>query len=378
MSAPDAPLAVGPIQPAWPGVRRIAVLRGGGLGDLLFAVPAMESLAAAYPGAELVLLCAPPHAALLRDRPGPVTDVVALPPATGVYEDRPPDAAEQESFFRRVLREPVDLAVQLHGGGRWSNPFLLRLRPRWTVGSRTEDAAPLTRWLPYRYYQHEVLRYLEIAGLAGAPPVVLEPRITVTPRDLEAADRPLAGLPEPLLAVHPGARDPRRRWPVERFGRVAAACAERGAGVVVIGSPGERELVSAVVEHARLRLRAAAGDAVRPLTGLDVSALCGVLARSHLLVGNDSGPRHLARAVGTPTVGIFWVGNVITAGPFGRGRDRVHIAWTTVCPVCGVDCTSEDAPRCEHDVPFVASVSTDDVLRDVEDLLARRAAERLA
>lgn len=364
--------SVGPIGPVWPDVRRIAVLRGGGLGDLLFAMPAIDALAAAYPDAELVLLGTRLHAALLDERPGPVRRVHLLPPATGVYEPkgREPDEIEQEKFFREVAREPVDLAAQLHGGGRWSNGFLHRLDPKWTVGSRTEDAAPMSRWLPYRFYQHEMMRALEIVGLAGAPPVHLEARIALTASDLEAAEEPLRGLPEPLLAVHPGATDLRRQWPSERFAEVAAKCAEEGAGVVVIGSPGERELVAEVTELTRQRLPGTAAGAVRGHADLSLSALCGVLARSGVLIGNDSGPRHLAKALGTPTVGIFWMGNVINAGPLGRLHDRVLIAWTATCPVCGVDCTREDLPRCEHNVSFVSSVSTEDALREVVELIS--------
>ncbi|WP_243859679.1 glycosyltransferase family 9 protein [Amycolatopsis arida] len=354
-------------------MRRIAVLRGGGLGDLLFAVPAIESLAVAYPDAEIVLLGTPLHAALFADRPGSVGEVITLPPAKGVHEPggAPPDEDAQEEFFRRVCRRPVDLAVQLHGGGRWSNPFLLRTGARWTVGARTPDAVPLTRWLPFRYYQHEVMRALEIVGLAGAPPVTLEPTLALTDRDLEAAEQPLRGLPEPLLAVHPSATDPRRRWPPARFADVAAHCAIDGAGVVVLGSPDEKDLVDEVTELTRDRLPAGTARAVRGLTGLDMSALCGVLARSRVLVGNDSGPRHLAKAVGTATVGVFWMGNVINAGPLGRAGDRVLISWTTRCPMCGADCTREDLPRCPHDDSFVADVPTEAVCAEVVDLLAQ-------
>ncbi|SFB06530.1 ADP-heptose:LPS heptosyltransferase [Amycolatopsis marina] len=363
--------SVGPIEPAWPGVRKIAVLRGGGLGDLLFAMPAIHALAAAYPDAELVLLGTPLHAALLHDRPGPVSRVSTLPVATGVHEpkDRAPDESEQERFFREVAREPVDLAVQLHGGGRWSNAFLHRLDPTWTVGARTEDAAPMSRWLPYRFYQQEMMRALEIVGLAGAPPVYLEPRIALTQADLDVAAESLRGLPEPLLAVHPGATDPRRQWPPERFAEVAAKCAEEGASVVVLGAPDERELVAEVTELTRQRLPGTAAEAVRGHADLSLSALCGVLARSAVLIGNDSGPRHLAKALGTPTVGIFWMGNVINAGPLGRLHDRVLIAWTATCPICGVDCTREDLPRCAHNVSFVDTVSTEDALREVVELI---------
>lgn len=359
---------VGPLCPPFAGVRRIAVLRGGGLGDLLFAVPAMEALRAGYPDAEIVLLGTGMHAELFAGRPSPVDEVIPLPATRGVHEPagKPFDEDGQRAFFDHV--GPVDLAVQVHGGGRWSHPFLRRLNPRWIVGGRTEDAEEVDRWVPFRYYQHEVMRALEVAGLAGAPPVALEASITVTDADRAIASSQLSGLPRPLVAVHPGATDPRRRWPGENFAAVIAKLAGDGAGAVVLGTPDEQELVAEVTFLARQRL--ATSGLVRPLTGLSMPGLCGVLETCGVFVGNDSGPRHLARAVGTPAVGVYWMGNVINAGPLGRTRDRILISWTTHCPVCGADCTREDRPRCEHDVSFVDSVTVADVLAEAQNLLA--------
>lgn len=58
---------------------------------------------------------------------------------------------------------------------------------------------------------------------------------------------------------------------------------------------------------------------------------------------------------------------MINAGPIGRSQHRVHVSWTTRCPACGRDCTS-DAERCEHDVSFVADVEAGPVLADLEEL----------
>ncbi|WAL66899.1 glycosyltransferase family 9 protein [Amycolatopsis cynarae] len=361
---------IGPLPPPFPDVHRIAVLRGGGLGDLLFAVPAIQSLEAAYPGAEILLLGTRMHAELFACRPSPIDRVIPLPPAKGVHE--PPgrdfDDAEQQAFFDLV--GPVDLGVQVHGGGRWSNPFLRRLGPRWTVGARTPDAEELDRWVPFRYYQNETARALEVAGLAGAPVVAFEPSLSLVPEDLTAAENALAGLGGPLAVVHPGASDPRRRWPPEEFAEVVVTLAGEGVSVAVIGTAEERQLVDKVVSLARGRLSGPGAGAVRPLTELTLSALCGVLGGASVFVGNDSGPRHLARALGTPAVGVYWMGNVINAGPLGRSRDRVLIAWRSTCPVCGVDVTREDLPRCPHDVSFVADVRVADVLAETRDLLA--------
>ncbi|WP_258368630.1 glycosyltransferase family 9 protein [Curtobacterium sp. MCBD17_013] len=371
---------IGQAQPAFEDVREIAVLRGGGLGDLLFAMPAIDALAAAYPEARITLLGTPMAAALLADRPSSIDAVEVLPVAPGVREvaGQESDPAEVDAFTAR-LHGRFDLAVQVHGGGRNSNPFLLRLGARHTVGTATEDAEVLERWVRYVYYQHEVLRALEVAGLAGAAPVVLDPVVHVSDDERAAAvariedaiGAPLAG--RRIVAVHPGATDPRRRWPEERFAAVAAARMAQGDVVIVVGDESDRE---AAITIARSATDIAGPDSpgqIVDLAGvLGLGELPGTLAIADVMVADDSGPRHLAVAVGTRTVGIFWFGNVVNAAPFDRGRHRVEMSFTTHCPVCGVDVTQVGwtAERCEHDPSFVAEVGVEVVLADVADLLA--------
>ena len=98
---------IGPVGEPFPDVRRI-VVRGGGLGDLLFAIPAIESLAAAYPRASIVLLGSPLHADLLGGRPGPVGSVLTLPADTGTTDAGAGEAAELAG-----RAGPFDLGVQL-------------------------------------------------------------------------------------------------------------------------------------------------------------------------------------------------------------------------------------------------------------------------
>ena len=359
---------VGPVLEKFPHVSRIAVLRGGGLGDLLFALPAVSALIAAYPGASVTLLGSPGHVELLENTVCPVADVRVLPVTEGIRPGAE-DVAAVEAFFTAMKREEFDLAVQLHGGGRFSNPFLLRLGARHTVGSRTADAAPLERNLPYTYYQHEPLRGLEVAGLAGATPVGLEARIRPAERHVAEVTEWLgdgASPTGPLVVIHPGASDLRRRWPVENFGEVAAACAADGSRVLVVGAAEERQLAAQVVE-------AAGSGAVTSVAGdLSLGNLAALLDRCAVLVGNDSGPRHLAQALGTPTVGLFWAGNLINAGPLGRSLHRTQVSWMTHCPDCGADLTQVGwtAPRCVHEPSLVAGIRPGDVYRDVRELTA--------
>lgn len=143
-----------------------------------------------------------------------------------------------------------------------------------------------------------------------------------------------------------------------------------GHSVAVLGTGAERDLVQSIVDRAgRLSRRP---ERLRGLAqALDLSALVGVLARSAVVVANDSGPRHIAQAVGTPTVSIFWCGNMINAGPCWRGRHRPHISWTVACPGCGRPLTApEDDTECADYDSWVADVPVAAVLADVDDIMA--------
>lgn len=360
-----------------PDVARIAVLRAAdGLGDYLLTVPALAALKAAYPDAELWLLGLDWHATFLTGRPGPVDQVVVLPPVPGVSAppDAAVDAAEVDRFAGWLRDQRLDLALQLHGGGRYSNPFVSRLGARVTAGLRAPEAPPLDRWMRYVHYQPEAVRYLEAVALVGAEPVGLVagvlPHLVPTDADRSEAAAVLGGEPPRggLVALHPGARDPRRRWPPERFAAVGDALAGAGHTVLVTGSGGEREVVERVVAGMR--------HPARPLVdALSLGGLAALYAACRLLVANDTGPRHLAEAVGCPTAAVYWIANLINFGPLVRDRHRPLISWTVSCPVCGVDAVRRPfpaqagGPGCPHQVPFVTDVGVEEMIAACEDLL---------
>jgi len=341
-----------PLAQPVPGVRRLAVLRSGGLGDLILAEPALAALRAAYPGAELTLLGAEHHRALVQGRDGPWDVFSEVPLIRGVRLGDAPDAgpAQVEAWCEQQRSRGYDLAVQMHGGGRFSNPLVLRLGARVTAGTATPDAVLLDRTVPYAFNQHETLRWLEVAAACGAPPVRLEPALAGTAEDRAAGDALLPPGLAPSLVVHPGATAPRRRWPPARWAAVADRLAAQGARVVVVGGPGDASLVAAVA--------AAMRTPVRPVAPPTLPALLGVLARATLLLGNDSGPRHLAHALGVPTVSVSTAANLADVAPLLRTWHRVLVGWGSVCPVCRA---RDDAPDCGHEAAGVMSVGVEEV-----------------
>jgi ADP-heptose:LPS heptosyltransferase len=345
-------------------VRKIAVLRPNAVGDFVFALPALHALKSSYPQAEIVLLGKAWHADFLRGRPGPVDRVAVMPavPGVGAPLDAACDARQVERFVDALREERFDIALQMFGAGRYSNPFLLRLGARLSVGARAAGAPALDRWAPYCEPNNRRLALLEIAALAGAWPGPLPlPELAVTDADrLEAT----AALPcvegERLAVLQPGSTDPRRCWPAQRFAELGDRLAQAGMRVAVNGSAAEAALVAEVVSMMR--------HLAIPLAGrLRLGGLCGLLERAALVVSNDTGPLHLALALGRPSVGIFWLTNLVEGMPLRQSHLRAALSLQTRCAVCGQD---NIRTRCPHDDSFVAEVSVDEVERLAQSLLA--------
>ena len=335
-----------------PGVRKVTVLRANAIGDFVVALPALAALRRAYPAAELTIIGDVWHADLLSDRPGPWDRIVVAPRYPGL-RGQPFDAVpgpEYEAFVAVQAAESYDLVVQLHGGGRTSNEVVRALEPRVSIGARTPDAPQLDRWTPYVVGRHETLRCLEIVALAGATIDSvrdLEPHLEVTDTDCRESRRIVPG--EIDIVVHPGANDPRRRWPVTAFAALLERLTGLGRQVTLLGGPADRPVADQLWALTYCEYLDIVGRAPLRTT-------LGLLARARLFVGNDSGPRHLAAAVGVPTVGIFWAPNLQTFGPL-VGDHRAVTAYATGCPRCGADWI-----RCGHELSMVASVPVDEVV----------------
>jgi ADP-heptose:LPS heptosyltransferase len=175
----------------------------------------------------------------------------------------------------------------------------------------------------------------------------------VTDADRREAEPVLAACAgRPLAVLQPGSSDPRRCWPAARFAAVGDALAATGAVVAVNGSAGEAGLAGAVIGHMRRPALDLAGR-------LSLGGLCGLLEGAALMVSNDTGPLHLALAVGTPSVGIFWFTNLVDGTPLRQDLLRVALSLRLHCPVCGQENVHR---RCAHDPSFVDDVSVEQVI----------------
>ena len=350
-------------------VRQIAVLRPNALGDFVFCLPALHALRQCYPAAHLLYIGLGWHAAFLEGRPGPVDSVAVMPPYPGMGVPGETDARAIDAFVDALRTRRIDLAVQLFGGGRHANPLVRRLGARLTVGMCAAGAEPLDRNVRHEGVVNRRLQLLEVAALAGAAAWPMRRELHVTRHDQAEAARllpPACG--RPLVLLQPGATDPRRRWPVRRFAALGDLLAGEGALVAVNGSAEEGPLVRELIGAMRHPAIDLSGKA-------SLGALCGILARSALVVSNDTGPLHLALALGTPAVGIYWLTNLIESAPLRQEGHRAAVSLRVHCSVCGEE---NITTRCTHDPSFVDDVTQEEVNALALELLRERRSMEVA
>jgi lipopolysaccharide heptosyltransferase II len=304
-------------------VRRILVIRLDLIGDVVLSLPAVRALHRAYPHAEIDFLAQPSSAPILTGQPHIAR--VLTPDAT--FWRRP--AALWRRANRKAalallhqLRAPrYDLCVSI-SGDRAS--ILARLSgARRRVGYAREayrgllsDPVPGGR---YAIQRHEVEYVRELARAAGARDAEADlPELCVLPEAAAAvaallAEHRLDAVPSPLIALHAGARNGlAKRWPTAAWAALAGLLAARlGARVVLVGAPGDGEVADEIVRVAQVTVANLTGRTTLP-------ELAALLARCDLLVSGDSGPLHIACAVGTPVVGLYGPTDPEISGPLGR------------------------------------------------------------
>jgi ADP-heptose:LPS heptosyltransferase len=268
----------------------LVVCTGGGIGDVLLATPVMRALGSRY--GEVVALTSPAHCAVLANAPG----------VAEVWSDDLPFARQVARISARGFDAAVVTWATLRAAAL---PYAARV-PRRAGQARRLYSALFTERVTVRsergdHTTHWTQILLDFARALGCDTSDATPAFFVpqSARDTLAATLTTLGVRAPYLVLHPtrGIAAVRRRWPVARFAALARAmAADRQAQVVVTGGGADAAIADAV---------AAEAGAIS-LGGRTSLAEFGALAAGALgVVALDSGPMHVAAAVGAPTVGIF-------------------------------------------------------------------------
>jgi lipopolysaccharide heptosyltransferase I len=303
---------------------RIALVKLSSLGDVVHALPVAATLRAARPAARLTWIVERREAAVLRDHPA--LDEVIVADTRGWRRARRPGTvraalADAAALRRRLAAARFDVALDLQGlikSGAIAAATRAPLRIGFAAGWGRERLSMLftnRRVVPPPRARHVIEQYLALLAPLGIAERRLEFRLPVTPLAEARAEEWLAaeGLKphRRLVVLNPGAGRADKRWPVEHFARLARLLTQDAdAHVLVTWGPGEEGTARAI----------GAAGAVTLAPPTDLEALLALLRRASVVVAADTGPLHMAAALGTPCVGLYGPTAAARNGPFGPGH----------------------------------------------------------
>ncbi|PYD47443.1 glycosyltransferase family 9 protein [Novacetimonas pomaceti] len=283
-------------------MQRILVIRLSALGDFVQSFAPFAAIREHHRHDSVTLLTTAPFVELARASPW--FDHVEVDPRAPWYNLRAVMA------MRGLLRR-YDFIYDLQTSRRTTRYFHLSGHDAWSgiaPGARARHDNPQRQAMHNRARQRDQLRR---AGIAEVPEPDLSWLAAYGPR-----------LPGPYALLVPGTspRHPVKRWPVERFAGLASRLWARGLRPVVVGGRADAPLAAAI---------SAACDATLDLTGrTSLLELGGIAARAAVAVGNDTGPMHLAAAMGAPCVVLFSrAGDPALSAPMGCRPGQVRVLW---------------------------------------------------
>lgn len=321
---------------------RLVVRAPNWIGDALLSLPALRDLRRNFPGARIEVLA--------RGWVAPLYEAVAEVDAVRASRGVRADADGLRGRFDAALLLPNSIAAALP-------PFLARVPQRWgyaTAGrgallTRAGRVPAGVRGRSQVYYYRAMLAAVGL-HVSAAPDASL--RLPDAWREAGRALLAPAGDAAGWIGLSPGAFfGGAKRWLPERFAAVADRAARRlGARVALVGGRDERPLAEAVAARMQARAHVLTGETTLP-------SLAGVLAHLRLLLTNDSGPMHLAAALGVPVVAVFGPTDWRETAPVGARHRLVRAE--TACAPCKLR-------ECPIDHRCMRRVTVDDVAAAVE------------
>jgi lipopolysaccharide heptosyltransferase II len=338
----------------WNDARRVLCVRLDSLGDVLMCTPAMRALREARLGRSLTLLTSP--GAALAAPFIPELDGVISYEAPWMKSSEGHDPQQDIDFAAGLAQHGFDAAVIFTSYSQSPLPaallcYLARIPLR--LGFCHENPYQLlTDWLPDpepdRVIRHEVRRQLDLAAHLGCQPSASRLSFAVREADLKAVRTRLEGMGiDPAhrwIVLHPGASAPSRRYPPAQWADVLRRLhGKLGCPLVLTGGPGEQALVDDIREACGVPTHSLAGQ-------LDLGELGAAIKLATVAVSNNTGPAHIAAAVGTPLVDLYAMTNPQHTPWQVRNRLLYHdvpcrFCMKSVCPQGHNECMSGIDPE---------------------------------
>ncbi len=291
---------------------RVLIIKPSSLGDVVHALPILPALRSLLPDAHISWVVSSPLRSLLEGR-SDLDQVIPYDKGSSGLTAR--GLVGLSKLCATLGKSRFDLTIDLQGLLRSG---LMTMAAGSPVRVGLEDAREGARYFythrvsASRAAVHAVDRVMLVAEALGVESPRPEFSLPIGERDDEWARRALEGVPGPRLILNMGARWESKRWPVERFAEVARrAVSEFGAGIIAVGAAEDRPLAEA------LRRDLGAIPTLDLCGRTNLLQLAAVARRADLFLSNDTGPIHLAAAVGALVVGVYTSTDPLLTGPYG-------------------------------------------------------------
>jgi len=289
-------------------IRRILVFSFTFIGDATLSTAVISPLRQRFPDAEIVFLVGP-RAFELLSSDGQIDRVM-------LYDNHGNHAGLRGKLrlVQALRREKFDLVVDLRDSfwSRWVGA------KRWGIRLRGKAI-------------HAVTRYLDVLARHGLNPAGAEPRLQFTPQEIQQQKRFMIEheleQTRPLIGIHPGGNWSYKLWQPANFARVADILHEKlNAQILLFAGPDEQKLLAHVASLTHVPTIVVSEKRLR--------AVAALIAACDLYIGNDTGPMHIAAAVGTPVVAIFGSTSYHRSGPYGKSHTVVQSGLNLGCNPC--------------------------------------------
>ncbi len=303
----------------------ILIIKPSALGDIALTLPVLASLRASFPDARITWLIRPEFAPLLENVPGLDDILIFQRKRLGKWWCNPQAFAALMRLFAKLRKGRFDLVLDLQGLFRTA--FFA-----WLTGSKKRLGMNTAREFATIFYTrkidldpdslHVIDHYRKILAASGAKTIIndfnLLPTAQVDKRVGQLLRDNNIGQQDYVVLVTGSAHDS-KCWPVEKFAALADRVHRRFAlGVVAVGVAGEKPTID--------RLLKLTDAAVVDLAGqTDIPTLIALLAGARLVIGNDTGPTHIAAALNVPVIIIFGPTNPLRIRPYNRPHAVVAV-----------------------------------------------------
>ena len=298
----------------WQSLRRILCIRLDGMGDLMMTTPALAAIRETHPNCHLTLMTSSAGATVASLLPGIDEVMVYDAPwlkATVSRESSQPEYMWFEEIRDRYFDAAIIFTVYSQNPLPTAMMAYMADIPLRLAHCRENPYQLLTHYLPEQepeqFIRHEAQRQLDLVASIGCTTPNPRLRINVSQKAEQSVVKQLKQLGlsthQNWIVLHAGASAPSRRYPPEQFAQVTQSLAQKGITAIFTGTPSEQNLVESIRQQVVAPSLSLAGQ-------LDLSEMTALLAAAPLLLSNNTGPVHLAAAVGTPVVDLYALTNV--------------------------------------------------------------------